>query len=226
MKQFLILTLFLASGFALVAQTSSKRDVSPFKGIKAAEGIDVYIKKGAKESVRVEAVYPDVSEVITEVSDGFLKIHMKDGSYRKIDIKVYVEYVSLEKLYVSSAASIFSDGTITEKTMTINASSAGEVKVSIDAESLKVSASSAGEIEVRGKATNVKADASSAGEVDAFELEAVSVTAHASSAGSVQVNVKQSLTAEASSGGDVRYRGNPDKSVTNSSSGGSVKKTN
>jgi hypothetical protein len=48
----------------------------------------------------------------------------------------------------------------------------------------------------------------------------------ASSAGSVKVSASEELDAHASSGGSIRYRGNPDKSVTNSSSGGSVRKSN
>jgi hypothetical protein len=52
------------------------------------------------------------------------------------------------------------------------------------------------------------------------------VTVETSSAGSVKVNVADALVANASSGGSIRYRGNPSKSITNSSSGGSVKKSN
>lgn len=226
MKQFLILALFLASGFGVAAQTKETRDVGSFRAIKAAEGIDVYLKKGTKESVVVEAVHPKADEVMTEVSGGYLRIHLKGNNYRKVDVKVYVEYVTLDRLSVSSAASIFSEGTIKAGSLDVSASSAGEIKATIDAESVTINASSAGEVELKGSAKNLSADASSAGEVDAFEVEAVSVVAEASSGGSVRVSVSKSLTARASSGGEVRYRGNPDKSVTNASSGGSVRKTN
>lgn len=229
MKQFL-LVVFLAGFLTSVqAQQSVTRNVGSFKGVKAAEGIDVYLKKGTKESVRVEANGTDPENVITEVSGSYLKIHMKDmkwGKKSNIDIKVYVEYVSLDKLSVSSAASMSSDGTIKASDIELSASSAGEMKISLEATGVTVSASSAGEVQVKGKCNSLTADASSAGEVDAYDLEAKSVNAEASSGGSVQVYVTQSLTAHASSGGDVRFRGNPDKSMTNSSSGGSVKKTN
>jgi hypothetical protein len=227
MKKFLVLVLALGFFAPLLAQETATRNVGSFKGVKAAEGIDVYLKKGTKESVRIEANGTSPDNVITEVSGSYLKIHMKDGRFKgRIDIKVYVEYVSLDKLSVSSAASIFSDGTIKAKNMDISASSAGAMKISIEADDVAVSASSAGEIEVRGKAASLSAEASSAGEVDAYDLECGSVNAQASSGGSVHVFVTDALTAQASSGGDVRYRGNPNKSVTNSSSGGSVKKTN
>jgi hypothetical protein len=73
---------------------------------------------------------------------------------------------------------------------------------------------------------NATFDTGSAGEIDAYDLECETVNAEASSGGSVKVNVTKSLTAHATSGGSIKYRGNPDKSITDSSSGGSVKKSN
>ena len=226
-KSLLLAVLYLGFFLHLAAQQSVTRNIDPFKGVKAAEGIDVYLKKGAKESARIESEGTSADNVITEVSGNSLKIHMRDGRFKgKINIKVYVTYVSLDKISVSSAASIFSEETIKSPDMELSASSAGNINVAVEATKVAISASSAGEIKVKGKASSVTAEASSAGEVDAFDLEAESVTAGASSAGSVDVYVSKNLIAQASSGGDVRYRGNPDKSVTNSSSGGSVKKTN
>jgi hypothetical protein len=227
MKQFLAVILLMGSLTQIQAQQTVTREVGSFKGIKAAEGIDVYLKKGSKESVRIEANGTNPDNVITEISGTYLKIHMKDMHHRgSIDVKVYVEYVTLDKLSVSSAASITSEGTIKSGDMELSASSAGEMKISLEGEAVQISASSAGEIEVKGKCKSVTAEASSAGEIDALDLESKSANAQASSAGSVKIFVTENLTAQASSGGDVRYRGDPNKSVTNSSSGGSVKKTN
>jgi hypothetical protein len=226
MNKFCLSILLLFSLNVLFAQQTETRSLGSFSGVKAAEGIDVYLKKGDRESAKVEVSGTDVSNVITEVSGSYLKIHMKDGRYHTVDAKVYVTYVSLSKLSASSAGSIYSEGPIKANAMEISASSAGSVEVSIEAGSVEVSASSAGDIELKGKATTSSVEASSAGEIDAYDLEAKTVQAEASSGGSLKINVVENLTAHASSGGSIRYRGNPDKSVTNSSSGGSVKKSN
>jgi hypothetical protein len=151
---------------------------------------------------------------------------MKDGRYRNVDAKVYVTYVTLDKLSASSAGSIYSEGTIEARSLDVNASSAGSIEITIQATSAAVSSSSAGDIELKGRVRNINLEASSAGEIDGYDLEADEVEALASSGGSVKINVQESLKAHASSGGSVRYRGNPDRSNTNSSSGGSVKKSN
>jgi hypothetical protein len=227
MKSLLSLVLFLAIAPFVFAQESQTRSVGSFSGVKAAEGIDVYLTKGAKESVRVEVTGTKLENIITEVSGSYLKVHMRDGDHRgHVSAKVFVTYVKIDKLSASSAGSIFSEGTIEANTLEISSSSAANVEVTINAGSVEVSASSAGEAELKGKANSLQADASSAAEQDAYDLEAKKVDAEASSAGAIKVNATEELDAHASSGGSIRYRGTPDKSITDSSSGGSVKKSN
>lgn len=225
MKSFLILvalSLILLTGFG---QESQVRSVGSFTGVKVGEAIDVYLKKGDKESVRVEVSGTSASNVLTEVSGSYLKIHMKDGRYRNRNVKVYVTYVSIEKIRASSAANVFSEGTIKSNSMEISASSAATIEISIDAGFASIEASSAGDVVLEGKAKTLEIDVSSAGEVDAYSLESESVKASASSAGSAKISVSKELSAQASSGGSIRYRGSPAKTNTNSSSGGSVKKS-
>src|SRR6185295_2773160 len=119
---------------SLLAQESVVRSVGSFKTVKSGEAIDVYLKKGDKESVKVETTGVEIDRVLTEVSGGALKIHMKDGNYRgKMDVKVYVTYVELEKLSASSASNIFSDGVIKAKSMEMHVSSAASIEVSLEA---------------------------------------------------------------------------------------------
>jgi hypothetical protein len=217
--------LFALAANSLFAQEREVRSVGSFTGVKAAEAIDVYLKKGDKESVRVETT-GSLSDVITEVSGGYLKVHMKQGSYRNKNVKVYVTYVSINKVSASSAANVFSDGTIRASSISISVSSAASVELSIDAESSIVEASSAGDVVLEGKVRSLEVQASSAGEIDAYGLESEVVEAQTSSAGSVKINVTRQLDARASSGGSIRYRGAPGRTNTNSSSGGSVKKAN
>jgi len=226
MRKLVLIVFLVGSLLDVVAQKSEVRNVGSFSGIKAAEAVDVYLKKGASTSVRVEVDGVDLSDVLTEISGDYLKIHMRSGNYRKTNVKAYVTYVALSKISASSAANVFSDGTINAKSLDISASSAATIELSIEAGDVLADVSSAGDIVLEGKAKSLDAEASSAGDIDAYGLESEVVRARASSAGSVKVNALKELDARASSGGDVRYRGNPMKTNTDSSSGGSVKKSN
>jgi hypothetical protein len=227
MKKLMVIFLMVCS-ILTQAQETQTRSLGNFSGVKAAEGIDVYLKKGDKESAKIEVTGTSPENVVTEVSGSYLKVHMRDGNnhYRNVNVKVYVTYVQIDKLSASSAGNIYSEGPIKAKSMEISASSAGTVEVSLETGSVEVSASSAGDIELKGKTTTLSVEVSSAGEIDAYDLEAESAEVETSSAGSAKINVTKNLIAHASSGGSIRYRGNPDKQVTDSSSGGSVKKSN
>jgi hypothetical protein len=225
MKKFAIVIMAWITVVAYAQQTET-RNLAQFTGVKVGEGIDVYLKKGDKESAKVQVNGTSPDNVITEVSGSYLKVHMRDGSFRHVDVKVYVTYVNVDKLSASSAGSIFSEGTIKANDMEISASSAGTIEVNIETNEAEISASSAAEVELKGKVKSLRADSSSAGEIDADEVESENVNAEASSGGSVKVNVTKSLEARASSGGTIRYKGNPDRNNTSSSSGGSVRKSN
>lgn len=208
------------------AQETETRSIGSFSGVKAAEGINVYLKKGGKESVRVEVTGTKLENIVTEVSGSYLKVHMRDGNYaRNVNAKVYVTYVKIDRLSASSAGSIFSEETLEADDLEISASSAGSIDIHLNVRSLEASSSSAGEIELQGKARSLEIDASSAGQIDAYDLQCQKVVAEASTAGSIKLTVSEEFNAHASSGGNIRYRGNPSKSITNSSSGGSVKKS-
>jgi hypothetical protein len=226
MKKSLFATLWIALAFSGFSQQIETRQVGSFRGVKSSQAIDVYLKKGDKEEVEVEVSSGKLSDVLTEISGITLRVHMRDGSYKRINVKVYVTYINMEKISASSASNIFSEGRIKSSSMTINASSAGSVEVGLETETVMVDASSAGNVQLEGKSKRLEAEASSAGDVDAYNLESEIVSAQASSAGSIKVLVTKELEAHASSGGSIKYRGNPTKTNTGASSGGSVKKSN
>lgn len=223
MKQILIL--ILTCSYALApGQEVETRDVAAFTGVKVAEGIEVYLKKGEKESVRVRVTGTDPSNVITEVSGSYLRVHMRSGGYMgRVDAKVDVTYVEVDKLSASSAGTIYSETPLEAGVMEISCSSAGTIEISLRADRVECSASSAGDMELQGRVGLLIAEVSSAGEIDADDLEADEVQARASSGGSVKVFAIEKIEAHASSGGSVRYRGNPERQNNSSSSGGSVK---
>lgn len=228
-KWIVVMASVIAFAASVFGQQRETRKLESFKGIKVSQGIDVYLKKGDKEEARIE-IGPDskltLDDVLTDVSGSSLRVHLASGSWKRVNVKVYVTYVVLEKIAASSAGNIFAEGIIKTNHLDISASSAGSVEIALEANSISADASSAGRIELEGKATTMEAEASSAGDIDAYSLTCDKVNAQASSAGSVKVTVAKEIDAHASSAGDVRYRGNPLRTNTGSSSGGSVKKSN
>lgn len=208
------------------AQQSETRELGKFSGIRVGEAIDVYLKKGDKESARVEVDGVSPSDVRTEVSDNTLRVQMRPGNYRgRHSVKVYVTYVEIKRISSASAANVFTEGVLKATTLEITCVSAASVELKLEADKVTIDVGSAGDVTLEGKARSLLVDAGSAGSVDAYNFECENVEASAASAGSAKINVTKSLKADASSGGSIRYRGNPATTNTESSSGGSVKKS-
>src|ERR1700733_7247265 len=124
MKKILVLITVIAFVFAAEAQTSENRSIGTFKGVRASEDVDVYLKKGDKESLKVEVSGVSLSEVVTEISGLYLKVHMRSGNYHnQKSVKVYVVYKAIEKISASAAANIFSEGAIESDELAISVSS-------------------------------------------------------------------------------------------------------
>lgn len=226
MKRLLIILLTTITGFAY-AQKTETRTVGSFSGVKAQAGVSVYLKKGTKESIRVVVDgNVDFSNVLTGVTDETLKVSLDRGSYNNVDIKVYVTYVTINKLVANSAGTIFSENSIKSSKLALIATSSGTIDIQAEVDQLEATAGSAGEIELKGKAESAVFEAVTAGEVDAYEMMVNKAKIQAATGGSAKVNVVKEIDAHATTGGEIRFRGNPERSNTSSSTGGSVKKSN
>lgn len=245
MKRSILITALsiLVAGMTF-AQSQETRSLSSFSKISAHQSIDVYIKQGSKEEARIVSDNIDLEDVLTEISQGKLKIHLDGNRFRNIDVDVYVTYKSLEGLYASSSASITGDEPIVaDGDFDVSASSSGDVRAEIEADELSIRASSSGDvflevkvneieatvsssgdIDVRGTAKTQDIQASSSGDYDGYDVESEEVEARVSSSGSIKVTVSNKIDGRASSGGSVRYKGVPKYVDVSSTSGGSVKK--
>jgi len=226
MKKILLLVFGFIIALSSYSQKKEERKLADFNEVRVSNAINLYLKQGNETKAVIEADGIELDEVITEVSGGGLKVSIKKNNNfrRSIHVKVYLTYKSLEAISASSAADVYSESVIKTDELEVSASSAASMELDIDVASLDMSVSSAGDIELSGKAGKVTGTASSAGDVDAFDLVCKTADVRASSAGGIRINVTDDIEARASSGGSVKYKGNPLRSNTDSSSGGSVRK--
>lgn len=210
---------------AVVAQDKDTRKLKSFSSISVGEAIDVEVKAGTEEKAIVEVDGTSPNNVLTEVFGDRLKIRMRQGNWRNISVRVYVTYIELEEIDVSSAADLTSDGPIKSDQLEIEVSSAGDVDVEVEVDELEVRVSSAGDLTIEGTAREQYVKVSSSGDYDGYDLESEVAEVDASSSGDARVFVTKELEADASSSGSVYYRGNPTKVYADSSSGGRVRKS-
>jgi hypothetical protein len=229
----LFLYLFLAIvGISMTTRANGSdktefRKAESFTGIKVSTGIDLYVRMGDTEEVKVVADDDIIDNLITEVINGELRIYMKKTNWFNWSgmtktRKVYVTVKELKKIDASSGSDVRSENTITGESLVIEASSGSDVVLDLVCKNISVNTSSGSDAKLTGKAKTLKAEASSGSDINARDLATSVCYANASSGSDITVNVSDELVARASSGSDIRYYGNPGIKDTDESSGGDV----
>ena len=198
------------------------RHVDPFNVLKVSSGIDVFITQGDQEALVVEADENLHNVILTEVSNGVLKIHT-DYFIRKAESKkVHLTYKNLAAIHISSAGDVKGVNQMKAGDISISLSSAGDLNLSLDASRVEVNISSSGDVTLSGTTTVLDASLSSAGDLNASDLVAERCRARVSSAGDAWVNATKELDMESSSAGDIYYTGEAAIIHMSTSSGGKI----
>ena len=194
----------------VIESNIQKRNISAFTKIESSSGIEVILTKGSKEELGV--VVGDqryINEVRTIVSNGTLKISREGewklwNTWKNWKVKVYVSYVNLESIDVSSGSIVRGEG--------------------LDLSKLSVDLSSGAIVELAGKVGALNVEASSGAGFRGYGLKATKCVAESSSGAGIQITVEKEISADASSGGYIKYKGEGLLRNIDVSSGGSVKK--
>lgn len=204
--------------------TENRNNNTPFTSIEISRGLELEIEQAPETSIMVIADKNLQNHISTDITNGILTItsdvDINDATSKRIVVKL----PNITSLQASSAAFIKGNNTIKAQNIGLTASSAAEIKMSLEAENVTAEASSAGSMQLRGKTLKLEVDASSAGILDAEQLLANDVISDASSGSVIDVHPLVSLKAQASSGSSTTYHNEPKILSKKSNSGGSISK--
>jgi len=220
----LFLVIFSLLAFPMFAQRGEERSIENFDRIDVSGHFDIYLKKGDKAAVRVEAREMDLDEITTRVSGSTLRIESTRRNFRDGQKGIiYITFTSLRDIDMSGAGKIISESVIQSDDLKVEMSGAGSIEIEVDVKNFDISLSGAGNIEVSGKAQKAEISISGAGNFRGFKLISEEVEVSMSGVGKAQVYATEYLDAEASGVGSVRYRGEPKKVRVKAGLLGSVK---
>ncbi|MCO4291253.1 DUF2807 domain-containing protein [Solitalea sp. MAHUQ-68] len=213
----------------IATEVTEKRNATGFKGIKASNGVVVYITPGTSEAVSVTANQDDIKRLRTEVKEGVLEIYVanKISSWfnwkgENETYKVYVTAKEINSVVTSSGANIFSTSKIKTDKLIAQASSGSFIKFESESNDLNCESSSGAQMELIGGTKSSIIHTSSGSYINASNYITETCTARSSSGSKMDINVVKQLDAEASSGGRIIYKGNPSNINQNTTSGGEV----
>ena len=227
MKMPLLISIFLLSGFVLSAQQSETREIDEFEDIRVSGAIDLHLVKGSRPMVKVVTEGFSTRKIMTEVSGRTLRIARSGNQFgRDMDVDVYVTFSELTRIDCHGASNISSKDVVRADEVEINVSTAGYVEIPVRAERVFVQVKTAGQVILSGDAGKLDFFADTSGSLDAYQLSADEVNATVQTAASARVSVRDEIKANVSTAGSLRYRGDPRRSNTNATTGGSVKQMN
>lgn len=203
---------------------TKERNAEHFTGIRVSSGIDVYLKQGNNEALSVEADENLHEYILTEVRDGVLNVYTEVNIREAERKRVYVTMKEVNSVRTTSAGNVIGETPVNSDRLKLSASSAGNIKLEVNAREIEADISSSGDITLTGEADMLKADLSSAGDLNAYELKVREADVSVSSAGDADISVSERITARASSAGDINYQGNPKYVDAHSSSAGGIHK--
>lgn len=205
MRRLILASLLGLAGLAAHA-AEQVRSVGPFSAISNAGPISVSIEVGKPLSVTASGSDAFLEQLVTEVSSGELRVHLRDKHLSDIkgDPRVVITMPALTRYEMSGAG---------ETTLT-----------HMSGDALDVSMSGAGSLKASGDVKNLKLTLGGVGSVDTRGLHAENVNAQVGGVGSVKVYASSRLDASVGGVGSLTYYGDP-KTVNTSGGGlGSISK--
>jgi hypothetical protein len=203
---------------------TENRKTGDFDEIKVSRGMNVYITQGDETKVVVKADENLLDIIETKVEDGALIIRATENIRKATVKKVYVTTPDINLIKTSSGSNVYAETVLKSENLDVSSSSGSNMKLKVKAQKLSASSSSGSNIRLEGMVKSFDGKASSGSNIKAGELNSVKCKTDVSSGANIWISVKDKLEAHASSGGNIFYKGNPDITDIEKSSGVNVKK--
>ena len=212
------------------AQTIEEiRNISNFKGIHISSGIDLYIKQGNVESVRIVADKDKMEKIKTEKEGDILKIFAgsKKGWFNfefdwsnKKTIKVYVTVKNLNSISATGGSDIFSEGKLDLIKLDVKATGGSDIKLDLDTDELTCETTGGSDVILSGTATVFKASSTGGSDLKASKLRSNFCSVSSTGGSDAYVWAEKEISISATGGSDVYHKGGA-RVVKSSSTGGS-----
>jgi hypothetical protein len=189
-------------------------DVRNFQGLAVQGPIQVFVKFGNIESLRLEGDEEVLASLVTEVRGNVLVIRPKPSvtswakKYENKKIVAYVTVKTLNSLTMSGNGTIEVSGTINAAELTTTLSGSGRVNASVDVDKLTTVLSGSGHLDVKGKAERADITMSGASRFAGKNLKVDVLNTRMSGAGHVEIHADETIDALISGSAQVNYTGN------------------
>jgi hypothetical protein len=180
-------------------RTSQTRDVSDFTRVANDDSVDLRIRVGERQSVRVHAGENVIGDVGTDVRDGTLHVTFDHDGFGGRDVEVEATVPRLTGVDVDGSGDIEAAG--------------------IDSDTFELISDGSATVQLQGTARRLLVDLDGSGDAELDDLTAREARVAVSGSGDVDVSADDRLEVDVEGSGDVSYRGDPELSQSVDGSG-------
>ena len=170
-------------------RTTQTRDVAAFTRIDNPGSVDVRLRVGEPQRIRVRAGEKVIDDVRTDVRDGTLRITFDHDGWGGDDVVVEASVPKLTGIEASGSGDVDVDG--------------------ISADAFEARSDGSGDITLNGAAERLVVEVDGSGDAELAGLSARDARVVATGSGDVDVRADERLDVSLDGSGDVRYHGDP-----------------
>lgn len=199
-------------------EASETRQISGFDAVKVGGAFDIYLTQGPDYHVEVIADDNLLEYIETEVEGGVLAIRMRPRTSlrRYKTLEVHITAPEFNSVQVSGACDLFSTNMLQTAEMSISASGASDVKLSLEADFLEVKCSGASDAILSGRAQTIEAQFSGSSDLQGRDLKCSSLNLRMSGSSDARINVEDQVSGSISGSSDLKVIGRPRMDVRTS----------
>ena len=208
-------------------QVTKTREIAAFDRIEVSDSFKVNIKEDSTSSTLSITADDNLFRYIkTTVTNGKLRIYIKQNVCNSGDMIINVPVKMLSGLKISDGAELVADGKITAKDIFISVSDGAKMTIDLTANHVATTESDSGELNLKGQASSNDIKLSDGSKLNAPDFVTGESNVQSSDGSYAELNILNALSVQSSDGAVVKYHGNPKSVVANKSDGASVEKVN
>ncbi len=189
------------------------RTIDEFEELHIGGLVNVYLKQGPKEALKVRADQKFIDQIKSEVKNAQLHIYTEGRIRGERIMEVEITYTSLTKIKTQGVGTLVSTNFIQSDDLILDIGGAPEVKLKVNTDSLQLQMQGTGNVQLAGSTKIFDLNIYGFGDLVAYNLESekarVRINTPDQSKGIARIQVLSELDAEIVGPRFLYYAGNP-----------------
>ncbi len=198
------------------------RDVSDFNSIKSSGSVDIYLKQGNTELVKIIADGEYMDQIYTEVHNKTLHIYTKGRIFNPSVLKAEITIINLQRIDLTGSGDLMSVGRINTSDFSYSVCGSGDLDLNLDAKNVTGKMVGSGDVNISGVNGEFFLKSSGSGDFEADNFRISECTLNVYGSGDIEISGSvDKFEIEHTSSGDIdcyNFKTN-DCEVENSGSG-------